>query len=299
MSDGCVIECEGLRKQYGAVAALAGVDLRVPQGSIHGFLGRNGAGKTTTIKVLLGMVRPTDGSARVFGWRADDPVASVDIRRRTGFVSEDKDLYDAMTVEETIAFTAQCYPRWRRDLQDRYMRLFELPSSARVRTLSRGARTKLSLLLACCRGAELLVLDEPTSGLDPAAADEVLQMLVSHVGAEGVTVFMSSHQLTEVDQIADRIAIIHRGKVMLAGVLEDLRGEFRRIRLVFEHDAPLVDFRAPGIVRVRRDGRLLTVTAIGNVDPISAEARAVGAVSIDVGPMPLKDMFLDLVTTEE
>ena len=258
MADPLAIECAGLCKHYGPLPALVALDLQVPKGSIYGFLGRNGAGKTTTIKILLGMVHPTGGRVRVFDVPASDPASSVEIRRRTGFVSEDKDLYDFMTVAELIAFTARCYPRWRTDLQERYTRAFELPLFTRVKTLSRGTRTKLALLLAFCRGADLLVLDEPTSGLDPVAAEEVLQLLVGHVAREEATVFLSSHQLTEVDQIADRIGIIHRGRMVLAGVLDDLRDSFRRIQIVFEHEAPPVMLRTPGVVRVRRHGRVVT-----------------------------------------
>jgi ABC-2 type transport system ATP-binding protein len=162
------IETSDLRKHYGAVEALRGVNLTVPVGSICGFLGRNGAGKTTTIKVLLGMARPTSGTAQVFGVPAGGTAAAVDVRRRIGFVSDDKDLFDYMTVAETIRFTAAFFPRWRADLETRYLRSFELPPDRKVKALSRGMRTKLSLLLALCRGADLLILDEPTSGLDPA-----------------------------------------------------------------------------------------------------------------------------------
>ena len=299
MSDPLVIECAGLSKQYGSSPALAALDLAVPKGSIDGFLGRNGAGKTTTIKILLGMAHPTSGHVRVFGVPASDPASSVEIRRRTGFVSEDKDLYDFMTVAEIIAFTARCYPRWRTDLQERYTRAFELPLPTKVKALSRGTRTKLALLLAFCRGADLLVLDEPTSGLDPVVAEEVLQLLVGHVAREEATVFMSSHQLAEVDQIADRIGVIHRGRMVLTGVLDDLRDSFRRVQIVFEHDAPSVTFTTPGVVRVRRNGRVLSVTASGHVADISAEARALGAVSVDVDAMPLKDMFLEIVAAED
>src|SRR5204862_749352 len=142
--------------------------------------------------------------------------ASVEIRRRTGFVSDDKDLYDYMDVEEMIRFTAAFFPRWRADLEQRYLRRFELPADRKVKALSRGMRTKLALLLALCRGAELLVLDEPTAGLDPAVTEEVLQALVSHAGREEMTVFFSSHQIAEVDQIADRIAIVDRGRVVVS-----------------------------------------------------------------------------------
>jgi ABC-type Na+ transport system ATPase subunit NatA len=194
VANALVIETVALEKRYEDLKAVAGLDLRVPAGSIYGFLGRNGSGKTTTIKMLLGMTRPSGGHVRVFGLPADASDTSVAIRRRTGFVSEEKDLYDYMSVVEMIRFTAAFYPRWRGDLEQRYLRTFGLPVRQKVRALSRGTRTKLALLLALCRGADLLILDEPTSGLDPAATEEVLQMLVAHVAGEGLTVFFSSHQ---------------------------------------------------------------------------------------------------------
>jgi ABC-2 type transport system ATP-binding protein len=294
-----VIEAAELRKQYDGVAALRGLSLQVPAGSIYGFLGRNGAGKTTTIKILLGMARPTGGHARVFGLAADAADASVDIRRRTGFVSDDKDLYDYMTVEEMIRFTAAFFPRWRADLEQRYVRKFELPLDRRVKALSRGTRTKLVLLLALSRGAELLILDEPTSGLDPAVTEEVLQALVSHVASEEMTVFFSSHQIAEVDQIADHVAIIDRGCAVVTGALDDLRENFRRIELVFDGDAPDLTFRAPGVERVQRRGRVLTVLSSAGAERIVDEARAMNPVSVDVGPVTLKEIFLETVAAED
>jgi ABC-2 type transport system ATP-binding protein len=166
------------------------------------------------------------------------PAGSAEVRRRTGFVSEEKDLYDFMTVAEMIRFTAPFFPRWRADLEQRYLRKFELPADRKVKALSRGTRTKLALLLALCRGAELLILDEPTSGLDPAMAEEVLQALVAHVASEEMTVFFSSHQIAEVDQIADHVAIIDRGKTAVTGALDDLRERYQRVQLVFDGDAP-------------------------------------------------------------
>jgi ABC-2 type transport system ATP-binding protein len=299
VSDALVIETVDLRKQYGHVEAVRGLSLQVPRGSIYGFLGRNGAGKTTTIKVLLGMARPTSGRARVFGLPADAPHASVEIRRRTGFVSEDKDLYDSMTVAEIIRFTAAFYPRWRRDLEQQYLRKFELPLDRKVKALSRGMRTKLALLLALCRGAELLILDEPTAGLDPAMTEEVLQALVAHVGREEMTVFFSSHQIAEVDQIADRVAIVHRGEAVVTGVLDDLRESFRRIQLVFDGDAPQAPFRAPGVVRVRREGRVLSVLSSAGADRIVDEARSLNPVSVDIVPVTLKEIFLETVAAED
>jgi ABC-2 type transport system ATP-binding protein len=297
-----VIDAADLRKHYGSVEALRGLTLQVAPGSIHGFLGRNGAGKTTTIKVLLGMTRPTAGAARVFGLPADAPDASVEIRRRTAFVSDDKDLYDYMTVAEIIHFTAAFFPQWRADLEQTYLRKFELPPDRKVKALSRGMRTKLTLLLALCRRAELLILDEPTSGLDPAVTEELMQILVSHVAAETMTVFFSSHQISEVDQIADRITIIDRGRAVVSGSLDDLRSQYRRVQLVFDGEAPdalETTFRSPGVVRVKRSGRILTVLSSAGADGILDEARALNPLSTDVVPVTLKEIFLESVASED
>ncbi len=295
MAESSIIETADLHKSYVSVEALRGLTLDVPAGSIYGFLGRNGAGKTTTIKVLLGMARPSSGQARVFGLDVDNP----EIRRRTGFVSEEKDLYDFMTVEEMIRFTAPFFPRWRADLEQRYLRKFELPANQKIKALSRGTRTKLALLLALCRGAELLILDEPTSGLDPAMAEEVLQALVAHVAGEETTVFFSSHQIAEVDQIADHVAIIDRGQAVVTGALDDLRESYRQIQLVFDGDAPQAPFGAPGVVRVRRKGRMLTVMSSGGTEEIVEEARALHPRSVEVVPVTLKEIFLETVAGEE
>jgi ABC-2 type transport system ATP-binding protein len=298
VSEPFVIDTADLRKHYGAVEALRGLTLRVPAGSIYGFLGRNGAGKTTTIKVLLGMARATSGSARLFGAAVESEEA-VERRRRIGFVSDEKDLYDYMTAGEMIRFTAAFFPRWRADLEQRYLRAFELPVGRKIKALSRGTRTKLALLLALCRGAELLILDEPTSGLDPAMTEEVLQALVAHVASEEMTVFFSSHQIGEIDQIADRVAIVDRGRVVVSGELDDLRERYRRVQVVFEHDAPDAAFRAPGAGRVRRQGRVLTVLASENAGAVVQEARALNPISVDVLPLTLKEIFLETVAGED
>jgi ABC-2 type transport system ATP-binding protein len=299
VADAFVIETTELRKLYDGVEALRGLNLRVPTGSIYGFLGPNGAGKTTTIKILLGMARPTAGSVRVFGLAADASETSVAIRRRTGFAGDDNALYGYMTVEGMVRFTAGFYPRWRADLEQRYLRKFELPLQRKIKALSRGMRTKLALLLALCRGAELLILDEPTSGLDPAVTEEVLQALVEHAANEETAVFFSSHQIAEVEQIADRVAIIDRGRLVVDGTLDDLRERYCRIQLVFDGAAPQPVFRAPGVVRVRRHDRVLTVLSKAGAEAVLVEARALNPVSADVVSVTLKEIFLETVARED
>jgi ABC-2 type transport system ATP-binding protein len=299
VADTFAIETVDLHKSYGDADALRGLSLTVPRGSICGFLGRNGSGKTTTLKVLLGMTRPTRGVARVFGLPSERADASVAIRGRSGFVSEGKDLYDYMTVGDMVGFTASFFPRWRRDLEAQYLAAFELPRTRAVKALSLGMRTKLSLVLALCRNAELLVLDEPTSGLDPAAIEQVLQTIVRHAAADGLTVFFSSHQIAEVEQIADRVVIIDRGRTVIDSALDDLRERYRRIHLVFDGPAPQRSFRSPAVVRVERKGRELAVLASGDAEHIAAEGRALGATAVDTRTVSLKDIFLESVNAEE
>jgi ABC-2 type transport system ATP-binding protein len=297
VTDRLAIETIDLWKRYDDMEALRGLDLQVPTGSICGFLGRNGAGKTTTIKVVLGMARATRGDASVLGINVSDTTAATAARQRIGFVSDEKDLYDYMTVGEMIAFTRPFFPRWRRDLEHNYLAAFELLPDRGIKTLSRGTRTKLALLLALCRGAELLILDEPTAGLDPAIAEDVLQALVGHVASEEMTVFFSSHQIAEIDQIADHVAIIDRGRTVVSGSLDDLRDRFQRVQLVFSGDAPNADLHAAGTVRVHREGRVMTVLT-SNRAALMDEVRALAPASVDTAAVTLKEIFLESVKTE-
>ena len=219
-----VIETHQLCKSFKDHPALRGLDLQVPAGSIFGFLGRNGAGKTTTIKTLMGLLRADNGSAHVFGVPVTDADSAAGIRRRIGFVTEDKELYPYMTVEQIIRFTRPFFPKWRRDLEQRYLEMFELPKARKIPDLSKGMRSKLMLLLAIARGAELLILDEPTDGLDPAATEDVLRELVSITGSSGITIFFSSHQLSEVELIADYVGIVDHGQDGGVGVPGRLEG---------------------------------------------------------------------------
>jgi len=288
-----IIETKNLKKSYGEKVAVDGIDLAVERGSIHGFLGRNGSGKTTSIKMLLGLTHPTSGEARVFGLRPGDRKEGVRIRQRIGFVSEDKGLYDYTKVGQMISFTRSFFPNWDRAMEDRLIALFELPLRQQVKKLSKGMRTKLALLLALPRRADLLLLDEPTEGLDPAITEDVLQLLVG-MAASGVTIFFSSHQLSEVEQIADRVSIIERGRVVVEGALDDLKDNYRRIHLVFEQEAPEQALAAvAGAAQFKRDGRSLTIFASGNVDAIVDQAYLHNAVSVDVAPVTLKEIFLE------
>jgi ABC-2 type transport system ATP-binding protein len=288
-----VIETRGLRKVFGDQAALDGLDLKVKAGSIFGFLGKNGAGKTTTIRLLMGLAKADGGEARLFGERVAGPAGGAALRQHVGFVSEEKDLYPYMTVRQIIRFTRPFFPRWRDDLERRYLRAFDLPPDRKISHLSKGMRSKLMLLLAISHSAELLILDEPTSGLDPAVTEEVLRELVVLPAAEGTTIFFSSHQLAEVEQIADHVAIIKSGRTVVAGALDDLKAQYQRLRVVFPQEPARVEW-LDGAGHVRQEGRTVSILASRNVEAIVSQARSVGA-SVERFPVSLKEIFLESV----
>ena len=289
-----VIMTRGLRRVFEGRPAVDGLNLRVASGSIFGFLGRNGAGKTTTIRLLMGFLKPSDGEVRLFGEAVQGPDSGAAARRRIGFVSENKHLYPYMTVQQTIRFTRPFFPGWRDDLERRYLEMFELPRERKVSALSKGMRTSLMLLLAMSHGAELLILDEPTEGLDPTITEAMLKELVALTAAEGTTIFFSSHQLAEVEQIADHVAIIDRGRAVVVGALDDLKAQYQRLRIVFQRAPAGVDW-GDGAEHVRQDGRTVTILASRNVDAMVERARSLSTVSVERYPVSLKELFLESV----
>jgi ABC-2 type transport system ATP-binding protein len=285
-----VVETRDLTKRFGDVYALAGLTMTVPRGHIVGFLGRNGSGKTTTIKILLDVIRRTSGEATVLG----EPTGSVAVRRRIGFLGEDKRLYSYMTVREIIAFTRPFFPTWRIETETRLLADYELPLNRKVGALSKGMRTKVGLLLNLCRHSEFLILDEPSEGLDPVMSEQMLQSLVQQA-ADGTTVFFSSHQVAEVEQIADQIVAIEKGRVILEGSLDHLRQKFRRVNLVFDDPPPPEAFRRDGVDQVVVRGRTISILASRNVAEIAALGPLLAAKSVEVQSVGLKELFLEKV----
>lgn len=287
-----VIEMNSVHKSFKSITALAGLDLQVPTGSIYGFLGPNGAGKTTAIKILMGMIKPDKGEFRVFGLPYNNSANGVKIRERIGFVPEYKETYPYMTVEEMIRFTRPFYPKWRDDLEERYLEVFELPLKKKIPTLSKGMHSKLMLLLAISRGAELLIMDEPMEGMDPAISDVMLGALVDLTASEGTTIFFSSHQIADVEQIADHVTIINHGLALTAGTIDDMKLSYQRIQITFP-DVPSEPVQwGDGVVQVEQEGRMISIVACNNLDALVAKGRSFQGAVVEIYPLTLKEIFL-------
>jgi ABC-2 type transport system ATP-binding protein len=235
-------------------------------------------------------------------WLLNAPIRSemdsVAARRRIAFVTEEKELYPFMNVGQMIRFTRPFFPTWRPELEKKYLDVFRLPLNLSVSKLSKGMRTQLMLLLAMARGAELLIMDEPTSGLDPVATEEVLQALADLAAGGNATIFFSSHQLTEVEQICDRVCVIDDGKTVIDGVLDDLKSQYRRVVLVFDGEPPQSVASLPGVDHLRRRGRTVSLLAHTDIDGVVDRARELAPVSVEVHAVSLKELFLDHVRGE-
>ena len=229
-----VIRLDGITKRFGRQTALDNVSLSVPSGVVFGLLGENGAGKTTAIRIMLGMSEPDSGQSTVLG--LDSRSEGLKIRRRVGYVPERPMLYDWMTVGEIGWFTAGFYderflPRYR-DLVAQY----KLAERQMLKNLSKGMRAKVSLSLAMAHDPELLILDEPTSGLDTLVRREFLESMVD-LAAAGRTVVLSSHQIGEVERVADIVAILKEGRLLLVDRLDDLKDQIRQLTITLDNGA--------------------------------------------------------------
>jgi ABC-2 type transport system ATP-binding protein len=289
-----VIETRDLSKQFGAVHAVSALNLRVARNQVTGFLGRNGAGKSTTIKMLLGMTHPTLGEGLLLGRSITDPKQNLEARRRVAYCGEDKQLYDYMTVQQLIRFTASFYPDWRSEVASHLLHQFQLPPGRKIKALSKGMRTKLALLLGLARRPSLLILDEPTEGLDPVAIEELLQMLAG-LPADGTSVFFSSHQISEVERIADRVCIIDRGRLVVDLSLDEIRQDYRRITLSFSSKPPEHIFDMPEVQSIEISGRQMVLVSSHGAEAIIERARNIDAMVVDVAPIGLRELFLEKV----
>jgi len=288
------IDSKDLTKTYGSIRAVGGINLSVPRGAIYGFLGRNGAGKTTTIKMLLGLTRPTAGTAKVFGM--DVSAECMAILRRTAFVSEKKTLYPSLTASELVRFSRGFYPTWSDSAVEKYARLLEIPMKQRFEKLSNGNQTKVWLLLALSQGADLLILDEPTTALDPVSVDQLLHVLAEDGLDRGCTIFFSSHQLEEVERIAEYAGVIDRGKLLLESRLDDIKSEFR---LITAAGNSLPTQTSPQVLSVVTEGNFYRYVVTKDADSFASGLSQNGATITNVATLSLREIFLQLVRKEQ
>jgi ABC-2 type transport system ATP-binding protein len=286
-----IIETERLTKSYGASRGILDLDLEVDEGEVFGFLGPNGAGKTTTIRTLLDHLRPTSGRARIFGIETTaDPVA---IHRRIGYLPGEFTLYDRLTGGQTIEYFGNLRggvdPAYRDSLVER----LDVDPSRRFKEYSKGNKQKIGLVVAFQPRPELLILDEPTSGLDPLV-QQAFYGLVREAQAEGRTVFLSSHVLSEVERTCDRVAIIRDGRLVRTGRVDTLRDlAHHQVELRFADAVPTAEFAAlAGVSDVVVEDHTLRLRVAGPMTPVLQAAARHELVDFLSREPSLEEIFL-------
>jgi ABC-2 type transport system ATP-binding protein len=286
-----VIATSGLSKDYGSGRGLFELDLEVGQGEVFGFLGPNGAGKSTTMRLLLDLIKPSAGSAQLLG--LDSVEESLAIRRRVGFLPGDLALYPKLTGRTVLDYLAQLRGGVDRRVRDSLAERFDAELDRPVRQLSTGNRQKLGLIQAFMHEPDLLILDEPIAGLDPLV-QQSFHALLGEVSAQGRTVFLSSHTLSEVERVTHRVAILRQGRLVVVDSLENLRKvAIQRLEVEFSAPVDSDQFRAlPGVMDVKADGHTVTIGFEGSADAVVKAAAAHEVLAIRPREDDLEDIFL-------
>jgi ABC-2 type transport system ATP-binding protein len=289
-----IIETHNLSRRYGRNEALHGLDLAVSPGSVFALIGPNGAGKTTTIKVLMNLLEPTSGEAMVLG--VDSRRLKPRERQQIGYVSENQRLPDWMSVRQLLDYCRPFYPTWDRGLEAKLLRQFELPPERKIRQLSRGMMMKAALLSSLAYRPRLLVLDEPFSGLDPLVRDEFVRGVLEVSQQDEWTVFISSHDINEVEQLADRVGLIDAGRMHFSEPIDALLARFRRVDVTLGGSSPNLSNPPAGWLEVEATGnRVRFIDSLYSADSFEKyHAERFPDADVKAVPMTLREIFVAL-----
>ena len=285
------ISIEHLTKRYGKFTAVDDISIEIPTGSVFGLLGPNGAGKTSTFKCMLGLAAATSG-----GVRFDGKPLTPETFEELAYVPERSALYEWLSAADHLEMQKRAFKRYNGKRADELMQLFSLDPRKRVRAMSKGMRTALSVVLAFALEPEIMVLDEPTSGLDPVNQRSVLKLIID-ASAQGTTIVLSSHQIGQVERAADHIAVLKQGRIALAGAVDDLKAGSKIVEAIFESDSVALNGVGTDarVTRVEKTGRIYRLTVSGGSDDFAARLTSMGAQTVRVVDLNLEDIFLNAV----
>ncbi len=292
MNDSC-LQVKNLDKTFGSTKALSAVTFTLKKGEILGLVGPNGAGKTTLIKLIMGLLIPGGGSISIFG-RKRNKLKRADWRK-IGYIADEPNLYDFMTVEKLLDFNKNFYPSWDDHRCSELLQRFHLPAGETVKNFSRGMKTQLALILTLSQRPELLILDEPLDGLDPLRRLEFLNLLIEDFSKEeGRSILISSHYLEELERVADRVAFLHQSELKRIVLMEQLKVEEKTIRVVFQKEPPAEILALPGIKAVQREGKTgYLITIEDNFQAIYEACSIYPHFVLEIYHRNLEDMFID------
>lgn len=291
------IETQALSKSFDRLKAIDDLYLAVPAGSVFGLIGSNGAGKSTLIQMLTGIIRPDSGEAFILGQSIR--VKKGSIRNRVGYVPDVPVMYPGFTVAEMYRLGSKINPFWDWERCQELHQGFHLSEDQRIRNLSRGEKIQVALVIALALRPHLLLLDEPTAGLDPVVRHAFLQTIIDEVASQGTTVFYSSHNLNDLEQSADHIAALYRGRVLFSHTLKELKALVHRLQLIFAGEPPEEAIKSlPGIADCQRRGRVMIITMTGHLESICPRLAALEPELVKELNLDLENIFIALMKSE-
>jgi ABC-2 type transport system ATP-binding protein len=284
------VQTSALTKKYEEKTVVDNLNLQVEVGSVFVLLGTNGAGKSTVLRMLAGLKRPTSGSGRCLGLDITSP--SVEFREKISYMGEEPSFYNYLHVGSLVSLCRGFYRRWDDRLVERYLEEFSIDPGVKVGELSQGMKNQLALILAMAPRPELLILDEPTTGFDPVKRRLSYNALLEEFVAEGKTVLLASHQVQDVERIADQVGFLREGSLVYTCAMEELRAKEKEIRVVFQKEPPRTLFQRPGVEKVEKDGAAYRVFISDHLEEIWEECASLPHYTLEVTSLDLEEVFL-------
>lgn len=276
-------------KYLGGEKILDNVNLNVKKGSVYGLIGPNGAGKTTLIKTLVGIYEPEDGEVSILGEGIKD---NTKIKSILGYVSDYQNFYPNFKVEGMVDFYRKTYPLWNEDRYNDLSKIFKLDHKKKIKSLFKGMKTQLSLMLSFSITPKILILDEPTSGLDPVIKKKVLDLIIDEVSGNETTVIIASHHLGELERVCDQIGIIYEGKIIMEDSIDNLKANVRKVQVAFKDGLPDSIKNSQDILNIENRGRVYELIVKNNMEEVLVEIEKCDPLLLETIDMSLEEIFI-------
>lgn len=284
-----MIEVNNLCKQFGRFKALDNLSLHVKEGSVYGLLGPNGAGKTTLIKHLTGIYRQDSGTVYIDGHSLN---TNPEVKASIVYIPDDLYFFSQYTLEEMAGFYSSLYPAWSWERYNLLKQAFPMDTKRRISRLSKGMQKQVAFWLGICMMSKVMVLDEPVDGLDPVMRKKIWNLVLQDVAERQTTVFVSSHNLRELEDVCDHVGILHNGKMVVERELDNMKSDIHKLQAAFSGQVPLDFLEGEEILHQSQNGSILLLIVKGEKEKLVSKIKKANPVILDILPLSLEEIFI-------